>query len=284
MHDYKLNNENLSIEKIKNENIEDNKKTEIDNSTNLTISSKIRSNATISNIDNTNSGISNITSDIDPTFNSNNATNNSNPINNITPQRTFKIIVLGESNVGKSSLFLRYTQDLFREALSNTIGIDNSFKEVVIDGNPVMLQLWDTAGQERFRSIVSSYYREADGIVFVYDVTTERSFDYMIELIEEMKGTVDMKYAVVVGNKIDCANPDELKSSEQNIRILGAKYGISSYFCSAKTGVRVNEVFEDLAHKLYIDNSGKNIKKRRSDIRLGKKMKSHKNWKRFWCL
>lgn len=185
---------------------------------------------------------------------------------------SYKIIVLGESNVGKSSLFLRYTLDIFRDAMANTIGIDNSFKELIIDGSPVHLQLWDTAGQERFRSIVTAYYRESDGFVFVYDVTVE----YMVQRIEEMTDCIDPRFTVVVGNKIDSIGKDKLEEEKMRLSLVAKKYNFKSYFSSAKTGENVNELFEELGRNLYYNKTKKENSTNLID--LSKKKKKHR-----WC-
>jgi small GTP-binding protein len=163
----------------------------------------------------------------------------------------YKIIILGESNVGKSSLFLRYTEDLFKEALANTIGINNCFKELFIDGNPVHLQMWDTAGQERFRSIVSAFYRESDGFILVYDVTMERSYHYLTQLISELSECIDPKFTILVGNKTDQLSQDKLFEEYDKLASLAKKHKFKYYFTSAKTGENVNELFEELSRDLY---------------------------------
>ena len=162
----------------------------------------------------------------------------------------YKIIILGESNVGKSCLCLRYTEDQFREALANTIGITNTFKELIIDGNVVHLQFWDTAGQERFKSIESAF----DGFIFVYDVTSIRSFEYMVQLIEEMREILDPEYTVLVGNKTDCLNGSDLLQNYQKLEKIASENGFEYFFASSKTGENVSEVFEKLSTKLFFNN------------------------------
>ena len=187
----------------------------------------------------------------------------------------FKIIILGESNVGKTSLFVRYTQDAFRDAIANTIGIDNKFKELFIDGSPVHLQMWDTAGQERFRAIVSAYYREADGFFFVYDVTMPRSYDYMVRLLDELKPSIDLQFAVLVGNKIDAIDPDRLAEEEERLSALAKRMKCVYGFTSAKTGANVNGLFEDLARNLFYRRK-KPEQKTWLDI-------THSKPRRKWC-
>lgn len=91
----------------------------------------------------------------------------------------FKLVLIGDSSVGKSCLLLRFADDSFTESYISTIGVDFRFRTVKIEDKTVKLQIWDTAGQERFRTITSAYYRGADGIIMVYDVTRRESFDHV---------------------------------------------------------------------------------------------------------
>jgi len=88
----------------------------------------------------------------------------------------FKLVLIGDSGVGKSCLLLRFADDNFTDSYISTIGVDFRFRTITIDKKTVKLQIWDTAGQERFRTITSAYYRGADGIIMVYDVTSSESF------------------------------------------------------------------------------------------------------------
>ena len=174
-----------------------------------------------------------------------------------TGAQTFKILILGDTNVGKSSLFLRFIKDDFKEAISNTIAISNDFKEVLVDGNPVHLQMWDTAGQERFKSIVSQLYRDADGVVLVYDVNIPRSFSEIKNLISELGSILDPKFTVLVGNKIDCAESSVLEDERAILKELANQNKFKYYFTSAKTGENVNEIFEYLSKSLYYNKKPK---------------------------
>lgn len=176
--------------------------------------------------------------------------------------RTFKIIILGDANVGKTSFFMRYLTDEFEQSVSSTIGVNNNFKEVIIDNHPVHLQIWDTAGQERFKSLVSQFYRDADGFIFMYDVTIRKSFGKMKTLIEELEGLINPKYTVLIGNQIDRLEENEIEKEkiEEEKDILkefANKNKFKWFFTSAKTGKNVNEVFEYLSRALYYNKESK---------------------------
>lgn len=116
----------------------------------------------------------------------------------------FKYIVIGDSNVGKSCIVLRFIEGIFRKDQENTIGVEFGTKEIKIDGKIVKLQIWDTAGQEAFKSITRSYYRGAAGALLVYDVTSQSSFENIKNwLYEAQNNGNDEMVICLVGNKID---------------------------------------------------------------------------------
>uniref|UniRef100_A0AAQ5X6R6 RAB18A, member RAS oncogene family n=1 Tax=Amphiprion ocellaris TaxID=80972 RepID=A0AAQ5X6R6_AMPOC len=118
---------------------------------------------------------------------------------------TLKILIIGESGVGKSSLLLRFTDDTFDPEQSATIGVDFKVKTISVDGNKAKLAIWDTAGQERFRTLTPSYYRGAQGVILVYDVTRRETFTKLDNWLNELETycTRNDLVKMLVGNKID---------------------------------------------------------------------------------
>ncbi|KAL9253000.1 GTP-binding protein YPTM2-like protein [Drosera capensis] len=116
----------------------------------------------------------------------------------------FKLLLIGDSGVGKSCLLLRFADDSYVESYISTIGVDFKIRTVEQDGKTIKLQIWDTAGQERFRTITSSYYRGAHGIIIVYDVTDQHSFENVKQWLSEIdRYASDNVVKLLVGNKSD---------------------------------------------------------------------------------
>jgi Ras-related protein Rab-1A len=158
----------------------------------------------------------------------------------------FKILLIGDSGVGKSCLLLRFADDSWTETHISTIGVDFKIKTLNIDGKTVKLQIWDTAGQERFRTITSSYYRGAQGIILVYDCTDKESFNN----VKQWMGEID-RYAcenvnkLLVGNKCDLV--DEKTVDTNTAKEFAAGYEIPFIETSAKTAHNVEQCFVSLA-------------------------------------
>ncbi|XP_056642151.1 ras-related protein Rab-18-B-like [Diorhabda carinulata] len=162
---------------------------------------------------------------------------------------TLKILIIGESGVGKSSLLLRFTEDNFDPEQTLTIGVDFKTKRLNIDGNTVKLAIWDTAGQERFRTLTPSYYRDAQGAILVFDVSNYASFSKLEMWLNELEtySTKSDIIKMIVGNKID-VNKREV-SREEAMRF--AKRHQTLYIeASAKTKDGVQSAFEELVHKI----------------------------------
>ena len=160
-----------------------------------------------------------------------------------------KLLIIGDSGVGKSSLLLRYCDDSFSSHFLTTIGIDFKLKTVNIDGKKVKLQIWDTAGQERFRTITNAYYRGAHGILLVYDVTQEISLqnvkNWMQNIEQHALQEVDR---VIVGNKCDFIEGREVDKARGEE--LAKAYGVDFFETSAKNDTNVTETFMCLATKV----------------------------------
>ncbi|XP_004292259.1 PREDICTED: ras-related protein RABE1a-like [Fragaria vesca subsp. vesca] len=160
-----------------------------------------------------------------------------------------KLLLLGDSGVGKTSLLLRLSDKPFNASFMTTIGIDFSVKTIELDGERVKLQIWDTAGQERFRTITRGYYKAAKGILLVYDITSESSFNHIRDWIRDMEEkhppTVNVK-KILVGNKGDMGESQRAVSKSRG-QALADEYWIKFFETSARTKMNVEEVFFALA-------------------------------------
>ena len=153
----------------------------------------------------------------------------------------YKLLIVGDSGTGKSALLMRFTEDLFGDSYISTIGVDFRIKTIRLDGRDIKLQVWDTAGQERFRTITSTYYRGAHGVLLVYDVTDSESFaniDHWVGELDHFASPGIVK--LIVGNKVDCA-PRAVSYEEG--RALADGLGASFMETSAKTGQGVAMAF-----------------------------------------
>jgi len=161
----------------------------------------------------------------------------------------FKLVLIGDSGVGKSCLLLRFADDNFTDSYISTIGVDFRFRTITIDKKTVKLQIWDTAGQERFRTITSAYYRGADGIIMVYDVTSVESFEHVEEWLNEVERHANESTSkLLVGNKADLI--EEKQVSEETAQRFADKLGISFIETSAKTSTNVDTAFHTMAQEL----------------------------------
>jgi len=161
----------------------------------------------------------------------------------------FKLVLIGDSGVGKSCLLLRFADDNFTDSYISTIGVDFRFRTITVDKKTVKLQIWDTAGQERFRTITSAYYRGADGIIMVYDVTSSESFDHVEEWLSEVDRYANENTAkLLLGNKADLI--DEKQVSEETAQKFADKLGIPFLETSAKTASNVDAAFLTMAKRL----------------------------------
>ncbi|KAF7226872.1 ras-related protein Rab-42b [Nothobranchius furzeri] len=169
-------------------------------------------------------------------------------------QYQFRIIMLGDSTVGKSSLLKRYTEDLFLESINQTVGVDFYVHFLEVEpGVRVKLQFWDTAGQERFRSVTRSYYRNSVGGLLVFDITSRASFDHVKEWHAEVHERVQPHTVlfVLVGQKIDQHAHGKRAVSREEAEKLAGQLGMPYVEASAKTGQNVREAFELLTRRIY---------------------------------
>jgi len=190
-----------------------------------------------------------------------------------------KILILGDSAVGKTCLLLKYIDGFFPEEYISTIGVDYKNKKIQINDMDIHLQIWDTCGQERYRSLSKSFIKGANGVLFVYDITSKDSFKNIKNWILETNNENEDYKILIAGNKADLSDMREV--TEENVKsyLTGKNQDIPTIEVSAKDGTNVDEAFTTLA-KLIIGNKTKeeviNTFKRK-DNKNKKKNRDNKN-------
>ena len=178
--------------------------------------------------------------------------------NNNQNKVDIKIITLGDSHVGKSSLIIKYIDNKFSNVYMSTIGFDLKHKQITLkDGTDAKIMIYDTAGQERFKSLAANYIKKANGILLVYDISEHQTFENIemwMNSITEEKG--DKLPIVLVGNKADLT--EERQVTKEEGKNLAENKGFHFYETSCKDGANVTESFLDLAELVY-EKSGKKL-------------------------
>ena len=174
-------------------------------------------------------------------------------LSNDESYNVFKIILLGDSTVGKTSFYNRFFLNEFTNNFTSTIGINETSKFIKINKKLFKIQLWDTAGQERFRSIPKQYYSKADGIILLYDITKEDTFESIAKWVSDIKDATDDNLKIyLVGNKLDL---NEQRKVPKNTAKRVANEG-NMKFCevSCKWDLNVSEVTYDIIYDMYHEN------------------------------
>jgi len=172
----------------------------------------------------------------------------------------FKIVLLGDSGVGKSNLVFRFTKNEFNKDSKSTIGVEFATKTVQIEDNKlVKAQIWDTAGQERYRSIASSYYRGAVGALLVYDVTDRNSFNHVPMWLKEVEENAEKDCLIMlVGNKTDLN--DQRTVFVRDGRAFARKNGLAFIETSALDSTGVDTAFQRILQEIYKTQTKKQLK------------------------
>ncbi|OMJ72815.1 hypothetical protein SteCoe_28651 [Stentor coeruleus] len=159
----------------------------------------------------------------------------------------FKIVIIGDSGVGKSCLLIRFADDAFSESYITTIGVDFRFRTLTVDETSVKLQIWDTAGQERFKTITTAYYRGSDAIMVVFDKSNADSFNHVDTWMEEVnRYGHENAVKMIIGNKADLGNAVSKEEAEDKARSFGIEY----IETSAKSSFQVDLAFMSIARQL----------------------------------
>ncbi|XP_027846835.1 ras-related protein Rab-37 isoform X1 [Aphis gossypii] len=169
----------------------------------------------------------------------------------------FKVMVLGDSGVGKTCLLVRFRDDMFLGGnYISTVGVDFRNKIISVDDSKVKLQIWDTAGQERFRSVTHAYYRDAHALLLLYDVTNKVSFDNTRAWLSEIRDYAnDQVVIMLIGNKADCSLNDRMVKREDGEQ-LAKEYSVTFMETSAKSGFNVEIAFMAVARELLFRKTG----------------------------
>jgi len=161
----------------------------------------------------------------------------------------FKLLLIGDSGVGKSCLLLRFTDDTYTESYISTIGVDFKIRTIELEQKKIKLQIWDTAGQERFRTITSSYYRGAHGIIVVYDVTDQVSFNNVKQWLQEIdRYACESVNKLLVGNKCDLTTKKVVDAN--TAKEFADGLGIPCLETSAKSATNVEQAFITMAAEI----------------------------------
>ncbi|XP_010262670.1 PREDICTED: ras-related protein Rab2BV [Nelumbo nucifera] len=162
----------------------------------------------------------------------------------------FKIVLIGDSGVGKSNILSRFTRNEFCLESKSTIGVEFATRTLQVDGKTVKAQIWDTAGQERYRAITSAYYRGAVGALLVYDITKRQTFDNVQRWLRELRDHADSNIVIMMaGNKSDL---NHLRAvPEEDAQALAEKEGLSFLETSALEALNVDKAFQTILTEIY---------------------------------
>ena len=170
----------------------------------------------------------------------------------------FKLILIGDTSVGKTSLMYKYTKNEFPEQFQSTIGIDTIFKNITYKGFKINVRIYDTAGQEKYRSIIKNYFKGSNGVFVFFDLTNKNSFDILKSWIKDIDENIDNKdyKFLILGNKNDLINIHQV--SDNDIAQFEKNNGFKIIKTSARTGDGVKEAFEQMFDQI-MDNKSEEI-------------------------
>ena len=152
-----------------------------------------------------------------------------------------KFILLGDSSVGKTSIFIKYTDNVFKDCFTSTVGIDNKIKAIKYKGYNINSTIYDTAGQEKYRAIISNYYNNVNGVFLVFDLTNLKSFENLNSWIEEVNSSQSNSNIIILGNKSDLN--DIIRVTDEDISDFENNTGLQIIKTSAKDGINIEEAF-----------------------------------------
>ena len=194
----------------------------------------------------------------------------------------FKLILIGDSYVGKSNILLKYLKNQFNENSKTRIGVEFGTKNIIINNKRIKIQIWDTAGQERYRSITSAYYKGAKGALIVYDITRKNTFDNIDKWITDLKLNGDKNICIIIlGNKSDLIDKREIN---KNDGIKKAEmYKTAFLETSALNGDNISKAFDELIEQIVINNKNIFQDDNENEIDKGVNLNDEKNNNKKKC-
>ena len=175
------------------------------------------------------------------------------------PKIIVKLLLLGDSSVGKTSIIIKYISNKFMDTNIATLGVDYMDKTVDYNNLKVFLQIWDTSGEEKFRSITRNFYRNADGLLVVFDLTCKESFNHVKNWLNEAKEHKNDIKTILVGNKLDLE--DEREVNKETALKFAEKNNLKYLETSAKNGKNINNSFKEMISLILNDKTEQEIKK-----------------------
>ena len=193
-----------------------------------------------------------------------------------------RVMLIGDSNVGKTSIIKRYCNNQFSPSYISTVGIDFETKYLRLNGKIINLQIWDTAGQERYKVLAKNYYKNSDGFIIVYDITDKKSFNNVANWITQIKDSASENVkCVLLGNKCDL---EELRQVDINQgKDLANNYHLKFYETSAQKGNNIQKVFTDLVKGFLNDDNFVNDSERSSISTEQRNLRRARNQKKKCC-
>ena len=162
----------------------------------------------------------------------------------------FKVVLVGDSSVGKTNIMSKYLKNEFHEDSKATVGVEFGSKQFTIEGHQIKAQIWDTAGQERYKAITSAYYKGAKGAFVVYDITRKQSFDSVDRWINDIKAAADKNLTIIIiGNKCDLE--DQRQVNKEQGEEKAKSYEVAFMETSAFSGENLDKAFDKMINEVF---------------------------------
>ena len=201
---------------------------------------------------------------------------------------TYKVVILGEGRVGKTSILKRYFNNVFDDQQQSTVNAAFYEKDFSISGTKIHFKFWDTAGQEQFNALQSMYYRFAKGAILVYEVSNIETLEKVERWIRELQDNVPGKLNIVIcGNKFDLVDKETINKQEKTVQELinkyKSKYSIKHFLTSAKTSYNITDVFDYITKQICSQNTNNKPNKKNDKLVITSDNNTNNNQKKGCC-